>query len=125
MTFKEYDKSVQRTMEQKQVVAEFATEDKSGPFWVDVPNVVYLSMGLTGEAGEATDLLKKSFFHGAPLDAEKLKKELGDVLYYISALGYEFGWSLEEIAEGNNAKLQARYPNGFVLGGGIREGEGA
>lgn len=51
------------------------------------------SMGLFGEAGELVDLLKKHFFHGHPVDAaflEKLTKEAGDVLWYLSEIHYAF-----------------------------------
>ena len=41
-------------------------------------------MGLCGESGEAIDLLKKHRFQGHPLDKEKLKKELGDVAWYLA-----------------------------------------
>lgn len=78
-------------------------------------------MGIAGEAGELTDLIKKQEFHGVPADRTKVLKELGDVLYYVTAMAIEHGWSLEVVAATNNAKLAARYPQGFVKGGGIRE----
>jgi len=49
------------------------------------------ALGLAGEAGEVVDLLKKSWGHGHPLDVEKLKKELGDALWYVVALALQFG----------------------------------
>jgi NTP pyrophosphatase (non-canonical NTP hydrolase) len=70
-------------------------------------------MGISGEAGEVTDMLKKVVFHGHALDSEKLAKELGDVLWYTASLANTAGLSLEEIAEKNIAKLRARYPEGF------------
>lgn len=70
-------------------------------------------MGLCGEAGEVADLIKKSMFHGHKLDLDKLKLELGDVLWYIAALATSLGMSLDEIAVGNIAKLQLRYKEGF------------
>jgi NTP pyrophosphatase (non-canonical NTP hydrolase) len=77
--------------------------------------------GLCGESGELADLVKKDMFHGVPADRDKILKELGDILYYVTVTGYEFGFNLEHIAITNNAKLAARYPQGFVKGGGIRE----
>jgi NTP pyrophosphatase (non-canonical NTP hydrolase) len=71
------------------------------------------ALGLAGEAGEVCDLLKKHWGHGHVLQYAKLRKELGDVLWYVTALGLQFGLSLQEIAEANVAKLSARYPNGF------------
>ena len=71
------------------------------------------ALGLAGEAGEVADLIKKHIGHGHELDGNKLKLELGDVLWYIAGLAYLLQTSLEEIAEANIDKLQKRYPNGF------------
>jgi NTP pyrophosphatase (non-canonical NTP hydrolase) len=72
-----------------------------------------LALGLTGEAGEVADLLKKELGHGHDADDVKLSKELGDVLWYIAALASKRGLSLSCIAQGNIDKLKARYPDGF------------
>jgi len=82
-------------------------------------------MGIAGEAGELTDLIKKQEFHGIPADRDKVLKELGDVLYYVTVCAYEHGFNLDDIAVANNRKLAARYPQGFVKGGGIREDDHA
>ena len=78
------------------------------------------ALGLAGEAGEVVELIKKARFHGKPYDTEAIKKELGDVLWYVNQMAHAHGLSLEEIAQANVAKLRARYPNGFVKGGGVR-----
>lgn len=78
------------------------------------------TLGICGEAGEFADLVKKDTFHGVPADRDKVLKELGDILYYVTVTAYEFGFNLEHVAVTNNKKLAARYPNGFVRGGGIR-----
>lgn len=70
-------------------------------------------MGLSGEAGETCDYLKKVVFHGHKLDRDKLCKELGDVLWYVATLATTAGLSLSEIAMANVEKLRKRYPNGF------------
>lgn len=70
-------------------------------------------LGVAGEAGEVADLLKKHLGHGHPLDQEKLVKELGDVLWYVSAIASEIGKTLGEVAQANIEKLRKRYPNGF------------
>jgi NTP pyrophosphatase (non-canonical NTP hydrolase) len=72
-----------------------------------------MGLGLGGEAGEVLDLLKKTLGHGQPLDLEKVKKELGDVLWYVAAIATLLGLELDAVAEANLAKLRARYPNGF------------
>ena len=63
-----------------------------------------LAMGLAGEAGETVDMLKKHIGHGHALDLCKLKKELGDVLWYVAALAAEFGITLDDVAEANRLR---------------------
>lgn len=72
------------------------------------------ALGVAGEAGEVADLIKKWTLHGHPRDHAKLMKELGDVLWYVVAIGADCGISLGEIAQTNVDKLRARYPNGFT-----------
>ncbi|MCA1029308.1 nucleoside triphosphate pyrophosphohydrolase family protein [Cytobacillus kochii] len=71
------------------------------------------AMGLCGEAGEVTDLIKKELFHGHEEDREKIKKELGDVLHYLAGVADMYGWTLEQVATANIEKLMKRFPNGF------------
>lgn len=70
-------------------------------------------LGLVGEAGEAAEIVKKWYGQGHELDTEALKKELGDILWYLAAAASANGWSLSVIASWNIAKLRARYPEGF------------
>ena len=70
-------------------------------------------LGIAGETGEVVDLIKKVVAHDHPLDQQKLVEELGDVLWYISALATLMGVQLEDVALANVAKLKKRYPNGF------------
>lgn len=70
-------------------------------------------MGLAGESGEVIDYLKKVMFHGHKLEQEVLKKELGDVLWYMATLATTANIDLEEIAKANIEKLKSRYPEGF------------
>jgi NTP pyrophosphatase (non-canonical NTP hydrolase) len=72
-------------------------------------------LGISGEAGEVSDIIKKHLFHGHPFDIEGLKKELGDVLWYVAAIADRVGISLEDVAEANLEKLRKRYPNGFSV----------
>ncbi len=71
------------------------------------------TLGLAGEAGEVADYLKKVYGHGHQLDPVKLKKELGDVLWYLADVCSKHGISLGEVAQLNIEKLRARYPEGF------------
>lgn len=76
-------------------------------------NLSNVGLGLAGEAGECADLIKKHLHQEHPLDKEQLKKELGDVCWYL-ALGCEVaGTTLEEVMRMNIDKLRARYPDGF------------
>lgn len=76
-------------------------------------NLEYPTLGLTGEAGEVANVVKKiqRDFGGNITDEirVKLKDELGDVLWYISACADELGLTLDEIAEYNVAKLAKRH----------------
>ena len=71
------------------------------------------ALGLTGEAGEVAEVIKKHLFHATPLDRDAIKKELGDCLWYIAAFGTVLGLSLDDIAKENVEKLRRRYPDGF------------
>lgn len=71
------------------------------------------ALGIAGEAGEVADLIKKVVFHGHEMDKEKVKKELGDVMWYLSQIARLAGLTLEEVATANIEKLYKRYPNGF------------
>ena len=71
------------------------------------------AFGLMGELGEVIDLLKKHLFHNHPLNKEKLKLELGDLLWYVATTATTAGIDLDDIAESNIAKLKTRYPEGF------------
>lgn len=79
----------------------------------DVAGVVNGLMGLSGEAGELTDMFKKWIFHNAPLDEEHAKKEVGDVCWYIAMICHSMKWDLDDILKMNIDKLKARYPEGF------------
>ena len=76
-------------------------------------NLEYPTLGLAGEAGEVANIVKKiQRDHGGVLNDEirgKLKDELGDVLWYISACADELGITLQEIAEYNVNKLAKRH----------------
>ena len=70
-------------------------------------------LGLAGESGEVCDIVKKWLSQGHELDKEKIRDELGDVLWYIAETATGLGLTLEQIAKRNIEKLRDRYPNGF------------
>ena len=71
------------------------------------------ALGLTGEAGEVADEIKKFLFHGHPSNPEKVVKELGDVLWYVALMADLLNVSLDFVMEHNIEKLKRRYPDGF------------
>lgn len=75
-------------------------------------NVLYAAIGMCGEAGEVSELVKKYEYHGHAIDTEHLARELGDVLWYVSYMANLFGYSLGKIMEINQEKLAKRYPDG-------------
>ena len=76
-------------------------------------NLEYPTLGLAGEAGEVANIVKKiQRDHGGVITDEtraKLKDELGDVLWYISACADELGLTLAQVAEFNVQKLAKRH----------------
>ena len=75
-------------------------------------NVLYAAIGMCGEAGEVSELVKKYEYHGHAIDTEHLARELGDVLWYVSYMADLFGYSLGDIMVMNQEKLAKRYPDG-------------
>ncbi len=70
--------------------------------------VIYPGLGLAGEAGEVANIVKKAL-RDNHLDKDRLKDELGDVLWYVARLAGDLEFTLEEIAEFNLDKLRRRY----------------
>lgn len=100
MDFKEYQQLAKR------ISGGF--EEKDRMKWTLVS-----ALGLCGEAGEVGDYIKKVYGHGHKLDVDKLKKELGDIQWYIADLCSKHNLDLEDVAKTNIDKLNKRYPEGF------------
>lgn len=92
---------------------EQGVEDSIPDTGIDLGGIINGLFGLSGEAGELTDMIKKWIFHNSDLDENHAKKELGDVMWYIAMICESFGWSLDEIMQMNIDKLKKRYPDGF------------
>ncbi len=70
-------------------------------------------LGLCGESGEVADVAKKAYFHTEKdlnFHIEKLKLELGDVMFYWLKVADLFKLSVEDILEANKGKLESRHP---------------
>ena len=89
---------------------------RSTAMYPEEVKVVYPTLGLCGEAGEVAEKIKKHMRDGRSLVGVGL--ELGDVLWYISALADDLGITLEEIAQANVDKLAGRMERGKLAGGG-------
>ncbi len=85
-------------------------------------NFVYPTLGLAGEAGEVANKISKIFRDDKGRITEErrreIKKELGDVLWYVSQLASELGLSLEKIASSNIENLFSRRERGTLHGSG-------
>lgn len=80
------------------------------------------ALGLTGEAGELADKIKKVYRDKGGVfkqeERDAIAKELGDVLWYVTRLGATFGYPLEHIAAMNVEKLADRAKRGKIGGSG-------
>jgi len=85
-------------------------------------NLYYPALGLAGEAGEVCEKVKKIMRDkGGVLseaDALEISKELGDVLWYVSAIACEINVALSTVAEDNIDKLHSRKERGMLHGSG-------
>ena len=81
----------------------------------DVPHLLTAALGLTAEAGEFTEVVKKIILQGKPYNEENvfhLKRELGDICWYIAQACMALDTTFDEIIEMNVEKLEKRYPGG-------------
>ena len=101
-----------------------------------IGRMVHASMGISGEAGEILltipdgdchyyaseiaiaaskiiDDVKKTWIYGKELDKENVLEECGDILFYVSVLLAECGFTIGDAMRHNVAKLQKRYPEGY------------
>jgi len=85
-------------------------------------NFIYPTLGLVGESGEVAEKIKKILRDKKGIfDYESklaLKKELGDVLWYLSNLCDELDFSLSDVANENLEKLNLRLSKGKISGSG-------
>lgn len=80
---------------------------------IDVGGILNGCLGLAGESGETLDMIKKWIFHEKDLDKEHLKKEIGDVMWYVAMICESVGFDLDDVLQTNVDKLKSRYPEGF------------
>jgi len=100
MDLKEYQKICDKT----------AKKDYESP----ATEILTWGCGIAGEAGDVAGCIKKTFSHGND-QKQGIKENLGDTMWYIAVICNFFKWDMEEILEGNIAKLKKRYPKGFTV----------
>lgn len=91
---------------------------KSMKVYPEQYKVIYPTLGLTGEAGEIAEKVKKSLRGDKELDKEALLKELGDPLWYITSLADDLGYTLQDVVDANVEKLTSRKERGVLKGSG-------
>jgi NTP pyrophosphatase (non-canonical NTP hydrolase) len=108
MTFDEYQKIALTTAHQT-----YTDATLQNSIW---------AMGIAGEAGEVIEKWKKivAYKDGklSVEDREELKKELGDVVWYIAVLAYSLGLSFDDVMSLNTKKLASRKERGVIKGSG-------
>jgi NTP pyrophosphatase (non-canonical NTP hydrolase) len=81
----------------------------------DVPRLLTAALGMSAEAGEFTEVVKKIFLQGKPYNEDNIfhmKRELGDICWYLAQACMALDTNFDEILEMNFEKLSARYPEG-------------
>jgi len=84
--------------------------------WSQPQRLLTGAIGICSEGGELLDLVKKIIFQGKEPSEElrnKVKNELGDVMWYVQQVLITMEWDLEEVLAENTKKLSGRYPEGF------------
>jgi NTP pyrophosphatase (non-canonical NTP hydrolase) len=85
--------------------------------------IVYPALGLSGEAGEVAEKVKKWLRGDRDLDKYELLKEASDVMWYIASLADDLGYTLQDVVDANVEKLSKRKENNLIKGDGDRRGE--
>ena len=81
----------------------------------DVPRLLTAALGLSAEAGEFTEVVKKIILQGKPYNEDNvfhMKRELGDICWYLAQACMALDTTFDEVIEMNVDKLKARYPGG-------------
>ena len=85
---------------------------------VNPARLLTASVGLSGESGEFSDIVKKVVFQGKEIDddvVKHLRSELGDIMWYVAQGCLALDTTIEELIDINTAKLESRYPGGFSM----------
>ena len=78
----------------------------------DKAHALHMAVGISGEAGELLDAIKKHVIYGKPMDWVNVVEELGDLEFYMEGLRQLVGVTREEVLRVNVSKLGKRYSAG-------------
>lgn len=76
-------------------------------------DLMHAALGLTGEAGEFADAVKKHLVYGRPLDKANATEEVGDILWFVALACNTLGVDMGQVAQENINKLKRRYPDAY------------
>ena len=85
---------------------------------LDTATTLYAWLGLVGEVGELLSIEAKSLRDETEVNNLLIKKELGDILWFVAALATDYGFGLDEIAQMNLEKLNSRKNRNKIQGSG-------
>lgn len=84
-------------------------EDILADMTAEDADLLHVTVGVAGEAGELLDAVKKSVIYRKQIDRANVIEELGDLEFYMERIRQILGITREETIEGNIAKLSVRY----------------
>lgn len=103
---------------------ELAARTISPKLWYNLKDMEYHALhGMDGETGEISSIYQK-VYQGHEMDYDHIKKELGDLLWFVAEYCTAKGWTMEEVMQLNIDKLKARYPEGFTAERSLHRAEG-
>lgn len=106
------------TSEPSKAIGEFAEVTAELHEMVNIPLLLTAAIGMASENGEFSEIVKKCVFQGKEFNRREryhMKRELGDILWYLANAATALGYNLDDIMFENIEKLEARYPNGFEV----------
>ena len=97
------------------MVAQLAKKDEDifNAIKVGDMHMMHMAIGVSGEAGELIDAIKKYVIYRKPLDRENVIEELGDLEFYMEGLRQSLNIDRQETLDANIAKLGVRYKHGY------------
>lgn len=116
MTPNEYLQESGRTNLHNEQRQKFITRlDTSSSVWPNrYVDLLHATMGISTEAGELLDVMKKYLAYGKQVDVVNIAEECGDVLWYLAIILRQIDMSFEDVMQMNINKLQVRFPEKFT-----------